>query len=222
MKPHHLRLTAFGPFPETIDVDFDALADHGLFLLQGPTGAGKTSLLDGVCFALYGTVPGARAAAKQYRSDHAAFDAIAEVSLEATIAGRRIRVTRRPEQERLKKRGEGTVRDQAQVRLEELRGGSWEPVSQRIDEANLEISTLIGMSAEQFAQVIMLPQGKFADFLHASSEKRGKLLEQLFATQRFRDMEQWLTDRRRETRRRGGRGSCSGSFFRRACRSPTG
>jgi exonuclease SbcC len=72
MRLHRLEVTAFGPFAETVTVDFDHLSDAGLFLLSGPTGAGKTSVLDAVCFALYGDVPGDRAAAKRLRCDQAA------------------------------------------------------------------------------------------------------------------------------------------------------
>lgn len=190
-------MTAFGPFAGSVSVDFDELSEHGLFLLHGPTGAGKTSLLDGICFALYGSVPGKRAESKRLRSDHAAPDAVCEVSLEATIAGQRIRVTRRPAQERPKKRGGGVITEPAFVALEQHGSTGWEPVSQRVGEADKEISELIGMSVDQFAQVIMLPQGRFAEFLQSGSDQRAKLLERLFSTERFRSAEAWLADRRR-------------------------
>lgn len=96
MRLHRLRITAFGPFSGTEEIDFDALSDAGLFLVQGRTGAGKTSILDAVCFALYGQVPGARNAAKGLRSDHAAPGTGPSVVLETTIRGRRLRITGRP------------------------------------------------------------------------------------------------------------------------------
>lgn len=198
MKPHRLSMTAFGPYPDTVDVDFDSLAPHGLFLLQGPTGAGKTSLLDGICFALYGTVPGTRSV-KRLRSDHASPGAVCEVTLEATICGRRVRLTRRPEQEQAKKRGEGFTTKPTYVLLEERVGDQWRTLSQRVDEVGEEISRWMGMSADQFAQVVLLPQGRFAQFLQATSDERAKLLEQLFDTHRFRNVEEWLASRRRET-----------------------
>ena len=74
MRLHHLSVVGFGPFADPVSIDFDALSDAGLFLLSGPTGAGKSSVLDAVCFALYGDVPGDRAAAKRLRSDHAGDD----------------------------------------------------------------------------------------------------------------------------------------------------
>jgi exonuclease SbcC len=102
MRVHHLTATAFGPFPGTVEVDFDELNDAGVFLVTGPTGAGKTSLLDAVCFALYGVVPGVRDV-KSLRSHHAQPQTRPQVVLEATISGRRFRITRSPEWQRPKK-----------------------------------------------------------------------------------------------------------------------
>ncbi|MGZ4487445.1 MAG: AAA family ATPase, partial [Nocardioides sp.] len=119
MRLHRLEVTAFGPFAESVEVDFDQLSDAGLFLLSGPTGAGKTSVLDAVCFALYGDVPGDRNAAKRLRSDHAAPGVRPVVTLEATLSGRRFRLVRSPAWERPKKRGTGTTTEQASVTLSE-------------------------------------------------------------------------------------------------------
>jgi DNA repair protein SbcC/Rad50 len=96
MRLHRLEITAFGPFAATESVDFDALATSGLFLFTGATGAGKTSILDAVCFALYGDVPGDRAAAKRLRCDQAAPGVGPTVTLEATLSGRRWRIERSP------------------------------------------------------------------------------------------------------------------------------
>ena len=96
MRLHHLEITGFGPFADTVRIDFDALSDAGLFLLSGPTGAGKSSVLDAVCFALYGDVPGDRSTAKRLRSDQAGDDVVPRVVLEATMTGRRFRIDRSP------------------------------------------------------------------------------------------------------------------------------
>jgi exonuclease SbcC len=197
MRPHRLRVTAFGAFGGTVEVSFDDLSGAGLFLLHGETGAGKTTLLDAIGFALYGRVPGERNKARRLRSDHAPAGIRTEVLLEATIGARRVRITRRPEQDRPKLRGGGTTTEQAKVLLEEARGGSWRTVSTRAGEADEEIRDLMGMSAEQFFQVVLLPQGKFADFLHADAADRARLLQRLFGTDRFRTVEEWLADRRR-------------------------
>jgi DNA repair protein SbcC/Rad50 len=201
MRPHRLRVTAFGAFGGTVEVCFDDLASAGLFLLHGETGAGKTTLLDAIGFALYGQVPGERGKTRRLRSDHAAAGTPTEIQLEVTIGGRRMRITRRPEQERPKRRGGGTTTEQAKVLLEESDGRTWRAVSTRAGEADEQIRDLMGMSAPQFNQVVLLPQGEFARFLHASAEERGKLLQKLFGTDRFRAVEEWLAERRRATAR---------------------
>jgi exonuclease SbcC len=202
MRPHELRVTAFGAFAHTVEIHLDALAESGLFLLHGETGAGKTTLLDAIGFALYGRVPGERGRARRLRSDHSTPATRTEVQLEATVGDRRLRLTRSPEQNRPKMRGAGMTREPARVLLEEHVDGGWRTLSTRLGEADAEIADLMGMSAEQFFQVVLLPQGEFARFLHASSEDRGKLLERLFGTDRFRAVEQWLAEQRRVTARR--------------------
>jgi DNA repair protein SbcC/Rad50 len=201
MRPHRLRVTAFGAFGGTVEVCFDDLASAGLFLLHGETGAGKTTLLDAIGFALYGRVPGERGKARRLRSDHAAPGTATEVQLEATMGGRRMRITRKPEQQRPKRRGGGTTTEQAKILLEEATDSGWRALSTRAGEADDEIKDLMGMSAEQFYQVVLLPQGQFAQFLHAPADKRTELLEKLFGTDRFAKVEDWLADRRRTTAR---------------------
>jgi exonuclease SbcC len=198
MRLHRLRATAFGPFAGTVDVDVDALADAGLFLLTGPTGAGKSSVLDAVCFALYGAVPGARGTARRLRSDHAEAGVRPEVELEVSLAGRRLRIVRSPAWERPKKRGTGTTAEPARVVLSERVAGTWRPLSTRVDEAGHLLADLLGMTLTQFTQVALLPQGRFQAFLQAGADDRQALLERLFRTARFRDVENWLADRRRE------------------------
>jgi exonuclease SbcC len=200
MRPHRLRVQAFGAFAATEQISFDDL--EGLFLLHGETGAGKTTLLDAIAFALYGRVPGERGAAKRLRSDHAAPGLTTEVELEATIGGRRLRITRKPEQDRPKKAGVGFTKEQATVRLDEQSvTGGWENKSTRVVEADQEIRDLMGMSAEQFFQVVLLPQGQFAQFLQAKAQEKEELLRKLFSTDRFRQVEDWLAERRRTTER---------------------
>jgi exonuclease SbcC len=207
VRLHRLTLTAFGPFGGTQTVDFDELSAAGLFLLHGPTGAGKTSVLDAVCYALYGSVPGARQGGGQgttLRSDHAAPATRTEVTLELTVAGRRLEVTRQPPWERPKKRGTGTTMDKAQTWLREYDAptGAWKDLSRSHQEIGEEITQLLGMSREQFCQVVLLPQGDFARFLRADAEARGKLLGRLFDTRRFADVEKRLAERRRATETR--------------------
>lgn len=198
MRLHRLDITAFGPFGGVQHVDFGELSAAGIFLLHGPTGAGKTSVLDAVCYALYGSVPGARQGGS-LRSDHAAPGTRTEVTLELTVAGRRLEVTRQPPWERPKKRGAGTTLDKAQSWLREYdaSAGAWKDLSRSHQEIGEEITQLLGMSREQFCQVVLLPQGDFARFLRADAEARGKLLGRLFDTHRFAEVEKRLADRRR-------------------------
>ncbi|GGT54547.1 nuclease SbcCD subunit C [Streptomyces atratus] len=199
MRLHRLSLTAFGPFGATQDIDFDALSSAGLFLLHGPTGAGKTSVLDAVCYGLYGAVPGARQSpGTSLRSDHAPADLPTEVKLELTVGGRRLEVTRSPAQPRPKKKGNGFTTEKAQSRLREYDpDDGWQPLSRSHQEIGEEITQLIGMSRDQFCQVVLLPQGDFARFLRADAEARGKLLGRLFDTRRFAAVEERLAELRR-------------------------
>jgi len=200
MRPHLLRVTAFGAFGGTAEVSFDELAGSGLFLLHGETGAGKTTLLDAIGFALYGRVPGERNKTKRLRSDHASAADRTEVTFETTIGRRHLRITRRPQQVRPKVHGTGTTSEPAKILLEEEVGGRWHTLSTRAKEADDEITDAMGMSADQFFQVVLLPQGQFAQFLHADADERRKLLQKLFRTGRFRTVEDWLAERRKTTR----------------------
>lgn len=196
MRLHHLEMTAFGPFAGTQTVDFDALNDAGLFLLSGPTGAGKTSILDAVCFALYGTVPGVRGV-KALKSQHADPQVEPVVVLDFSVRERRFRVRRSPEWTRPKRRGTGTRTENAKASLTELTGGEERFLSARAAEVGQHVCDLIGMRAGQFQQVAMLPQGDFQRFLHASSQERHDVLQHLFRTDRFGRIEEWVHDHSR-------------------------
>ncbi|MFE9242315.1 AAA family ATPase [Nocardiopsis sp. NPDC006938] len=201
MRLHTLTMTAFGPFAGTETVDFDRLGGGGLFLIHGPTGAGKTSVLDAVCFALYGDVPGARGKDRSPRSDHAAPGVRPEVTLEFTVQGRRVRIERNPRWERPKKRGTGTVTENQKVRVLDWRGDRWEGVTTRPDEAGQFVGDLVGLTLTQFCQIVMLPQGDFARFLRAKSDDRRKSLERIFNTRVFRDVEEWFGGHARKLER---------------------
>ncbi|MFD7427965.1 AAA family ATPase [Streptomyces sp. NPDC059818] len=199
MRLHRLGITAFGPFGATEEIDFDALCAAGIFLLHGPTGAGKTSVLDAVCYGLYGAVPGARQSpGTSLRSDHAPADLLTEIRLELTVGGRRLEITRSPAQTRPKKKGDGYTTEKAQSRLREyVPDEGWRALSRSNQEIGEEITQLIGMSRDQFCQVVLLPQGDFARFLRADAEARGKLLGRLFDTRRFAAVEEHLAELRR-------------------------
>src|ERR1700760_2535075 len=192
MRPPRLQATGFGAFGGTVELGFDALAESGLFLLHGETGAGKTTLLDAIGFALYGRVAGERNKTRRLRSDHAPADLRTQVVCETTIGARHLRIPRNPQQTRPKKHGHGVTTEPARILVEEETGGRWQATSTRANEADREIADAMGMSAEQFYQVVLLPQGEFARFLHADAGDRAALLQKLFRTDRFRSAEEWL------------------------------
>jgi exonuclease SbcC len=199
MRLHRLTMTAFGPFAGTVDIDFDAVSSAGLFLIRGATGAGKTSILDAVCFALYAAVPGARPGGRSLRSDHAPRDVVPTVTVEFTAAGRRFRVERSPEFLRPKKRGDGETKSPARVVLHERLGGTWVGRDTRHDDVAAVLTEVLGMGLEQFSKVVLLPQGEFAAFLRATPEARRELLERLFDVSSFAGVEEWLAGERRRT-----------------------
>jgi len=198
MKLHHLTLHAFGPFAGTERIDFDRLGEDGLFLLRGRTGAGKTSILDALTFALYGDVPGARDRTR-LKSTHAPAQSEPYVELEFTQAGQRCKIWRSPQHSRPQKRDSGKLREvNQQVTLQLLHAGQWQPTAAGIQAANDEIQRLLGLDLHQFTKVILLPQGSFAEFLHASSKDKQELLERLFDTERFTLVQDHLRERARD------------------------
>lgn len=201
MRIHRLEISAFGPFAGTERIDFDRLGAHGLFLLNGATGAGKTSVLDAICFALYGSVPGARQDGKRLRSDHAVPAAEPRVICEFSARGRRFEVSRSPAWDKPSARGKnGFTAQQANTLLRERVDGAWVERSGRNDEAGAEITAVLGMDREQFTRVVMLPQGDFAAFLRSKASDRLELLQQLFGTERFEAVEQELARKAQEAR----------------------
>ncbi|EMY34685.1 SMC domain-containing protein [Arthrobacter crystallopoietes BAB-32] len=196
-----MEIQAFGPFAGREVIDFDELSSQGLFLLNGPTGAGKTSILDAVCFALYGSVPGARQQGKRLRSDHALPDAVPEVVCEFSARGRRLEVTRSPQWDRPSARSKkGSVPEKALTLLREKVDGTWVAKTWRNDEAGSELLALLGMSLDQFTKVVLLPQGDFAAFLRADAKERRPLLQRLFNTDRFETVEQLMAEEAQKAR----------------------
>jgi len=200
MKPHALAIEAFGPYAERVAIDFDRLSDEGLFLIHGSTGAGKTFLLDAMCFALYGEVAGERGV-KGLRSDHAAAQAVPRVELEFSAGGARYRVERSPAYTAVKQRGTGTTEKLATAVLYRLQGTQREPLTSRVIEVNREVESIVGLNAAQFRQVILLPQGRFAEVLRARAEEREALLKTLFETVIHERAGDWLEDQARAARR---------------------
>ena len=196
MRLHSLRLRAFGPFAGEQQIDFEPLGAGGLFLLDGPTGAGKSTVLDAITFALYG--PGDGGGWGRLHSHFADAGVAPEVALEFSLRGVRQRVTRSPEYPRPKRRGEGTTLERAQVHLERWEGGHWVSRSSRKDEVGAMLCDDLGLTRDQFTQVVLLPQGEFMRFLRAGDDERRTLLTKLFGTQLYDRITDELDRRRKE------------------------
>lgn len=197
MRLHRLEIEGFGPFRERQVVDFDAFADDGIFLIAGRTGAGKSSILDAVCFGLYGGVPRYEGGDKRLRSDHCEPDDVSRVCVEFSTAAGRFRVTRSPEYLRPAKRGGGMTKQAASALLEELTEQGWEGRAARAVDVADELDAILQLNQQQFLQVILLAQNRFARFLLADSKDRQTLLRRLFGTERFRDVQERFEERRR-------------------------
>ena len=201
MRLHTLELRAFGPYAAPQRIDFDRLAASGLFLLEGPTGAGKSTILDAVTFALYGGLAGEASGEDRLRSHFAGPAAEPSVMLEFSLHGARYRVTRVPEHRRPKRRGEGFTTEASRVHLERQEAGAWRSLTSNKAEAGELITEAVGLSREQFTQVMLLPQGKFARFLRARDDDRRELLTKLFGTQLYDRVTAELDRRRYEAAR---------------------
>lgn len=202
MKLHRLKLEGFGPFLDPQQVDFDAFADDGIFLITGRTGAGKSSVLDGVCYALFGGVPRYDGAERRLRSDHCGPDDPTRVALEFSADGDRWRVTRSPEFERPKRRGGGTTKEPHRAVLEVLAPEGWTGVAARPVDVAARLDEILGLSQQQFLQVILLAQNRFARFLLAKNDERLSLLRTLFGTRSFEHYAADLDERRKRARER--------------------
>lgn len=201
MRPHQLVIEGFGPFRDRQTIDFDAVSHDGLFLISGPTGAGKTSILDALCFALFNTVPGPRGSASDLRSHLAAPHDPTRVELVFSAGGRRFRIERVPQHLRPRKRGSGMTTQQHTVALAEWVEGEWAGISRTAQETQSFLDGILGLNAAQFTKLVVLPQGDFAAFLHADPAEREAILEKLFATEHFQAVERVLADRATDARR---------------------
>ena len=204
MRILRLTMDAVGPFPGHEVIDFEAFSDAGRFLLSGPTGAGKSTIIDAIVFALYGKVSGGRDSSdSRIRSRYASEQAKTEVELIFSTSSGNYKVRRQPAYERVKKNGKGVTKQNAKAWLfkldEQLREVS-EPLTKTSD-VGTEITHIVGLSREQFTQTVVLPQGKFAQFLRSTSKDRQDLLQELFGTAIFEDLQLDLVERARKVKK---------------------
>ncbi len=204
MQLHRLSFQAIGPFAGAFTIDFSEFGRNGIFLLDGPTVAGKSTIIDAIVFALYGTPASSGASDERLRSHHVDPGTTSFVELTFETNAGIFRIHRTPSYQRAKKSGAGTTRQNATSRLikivtaDDLDGGTTMSVSAA--EVGSEISRIIGLTKKQFVQTVVLPQGEFAAFLRASGEERRAILQSIFQTQLYDDIAQTLVAGRKAAR----------------------
>ncbi|MCM1542303.1 MAG: SMC family ATPase [Blautia sp.] len=193
MKPIKLIISAFGPYAEQMpEIDFELFENKGLFLISGDTGAGKTTIFDAICFALYGKTSGIYRDTKNLRSEYAAPETKSFVDFYFSHQGKSYHVYRQPAYERRKLRGEGT-KDEKEKSEFHCEG---EPPLEGAKDVNKAVMELLKVDFQQFKQIAMIAQGEFWNLLNASTDDRTKILRTIFMTSGYQSMEYRLKDRK--------------------------
>lgn len=192
MKPISLTMEAFGPYRDSVTLDFNELQDHSMFLIAGPTGAGKTSILDAMVYALYGEPSGEVRKTDAIRSDFAEPHRVTRVDFSFAIGDAQYRVERLPKQMVAKKRGTGMREQNASATVYEMKDGEWKVIATSAAAIRDTIQKIIGFRKDQFLQVVLLPQGEFRKLLVASTSEREELLHTLFRTELYRKLQEVL------------------------------
>lgn len=193
MRPIRLTMSAFGPYANKTTLDLDSLGESGLYLITGDTGAGKTTIFDGIAYALYGEPSGANRRGEMLRSKYATPDTPTEVELIFDCHGKRYTVRRVPEYERPKARGEGTTKQSAEATLI-LPDGK---VITKVNEVTGAIEEIIGVNRDQFLQIAMIAQGEFLKLLLAPTDDRIEIFRHLFKTEPYKRLQDLLSDETR-------------------------
>ena len=192
MKPISLTIEAFGPYRDSVTLDFNELQNHSMFLISGPTGAGKTSILDAMVYALYGEPSGEVRKTDAIRSDFAEPQHMTRVDFSFAIGEAQYRVERLPKQLVAKKRGTGMREQNASATVYEMKDGEWKVIATSAAAIRNTIQRIIGFRKDQFLQVVLLPQGEFRKLLVASTSEREELLHTLFRTELYRRLQDAL------------------------------
>ncbi|MFI3603197.1 AAA family ATPase [Vagococcus fluvialis] len=198
MQPIRLELENFGPY-EATEIDFSMYYAHTLFLISGKTGSGKTTIFDGMMYALYGKTSGGLREGKEMRSNFADSENKTKVTFEFKQDNQTYVIEREPEQLVKKVSGEGFREQKNSARLTVFDSEKNE-IDQiiKISEVDKYIANLVGLNREQFSQIVMLPQGEFRRFLNADSNSKEVVLRKLFSTYFYRDIAQLLKTKKKE------------------------
>lgn len=221
MRPERLRLSAFGPYAGQEDLDFSALGNHTLFLICGPTGAGKSTILDAMCYALYGKTSGAVRSGEDLRSNYVGYDRKTYVEFDFAIGNRHYRIYRSPTQLLERQKGDSSkpVEHKGKADFYEIDEEGREKAhitSKGVDSA---VEKLLGVGLEQFRQIILLPQGDFRKLLLADSSDRQKIMEQLFQTGIYLAFEKKLQEETQKLKTEYSRGELQRTTLLETCRS---
>ncbi len=197
MKPVLLEMEAFGPYSGLQIIDFSLLKDTNMFLIHGSTGGGKTTILDAICYGLYGETSGKERDPESMRSHFAKEDRLTQVKFTFKVGKSEYFVHRIPGQKRPKKVGEGFTEQKPDGWLYKLGGEEPELLASGITDVKDKVIDIIGFDSDQFRQVIIIPQGQFRKLLVAKSEERQKILGEIFQTRKYRQVEDKIRDEER-------------------------
>lgn len=195
MKPIQLKMTAFGPYKQTETIDFTELQDNRLFVISGATGAGKTTIFDGICFALYGQASGEdRADVRAMRSDFADDGVQTSVELIFELHHCKYRIMRQIPYTKKGNKSETS----AKCEFFKLTEKGEVPFVDRqiVSEINNKVVELIGFTQAQFSQIVMLPQGEFRKFLTSTTDNKETIMRKIFKTSPYREIESRLKIRK--------------------------
>ncbi len=195
MRTLLLEFQAFGPYKHKQTLDFTELGEESLFLITGPTGAGKTTIFDAICFSLYGKASGTDRDHDTLRSDFSSHDTETFVRFTFSVKDETYRVLRKPKQWIPKRRGEGLKEEPATAVLETRIDGTFVVTESKINEVNDKIKAVLGLDYDQFLKMIMIPQGEFRRLISENSQEREQILQKLFQTVKYADLQDYFKDK---------------------------
>ncbi|MBP3039835.1 AAA family ATPase [Bacillaceae bacterium Marseille-Q3522] len=201
MRPVKLVLQALGPYGGCETIDFTKLESRTMFVISGKTGAGKTTIFDAICYAIYGKASNDERNATELRSQFAAEDVSTEVSFVFTLRNQTYEITRSPQQEKKKARGDGFTTIGAKAELSQLSAGKKRLLAANVRDTDEKIKEIMMIDCHQFRQIVMIPQGEFRKLLTSDSKEKEIILQRLFHTEIYKKVEEILKEEASELKR---------------------